>query len=136
MYKKCILSTLSLSYQLTSYLSIVFQLNYTLSAMPRISSQIRLYRCQLQKRICKIVAERLEIPFYYKEMTALAAQESGLDKEFISNLNANPPTLMHDFLMHDLYLSTNVIQQAVIAQDKVIRKIAEPGETGRIMNCL
>lgn len=99
--------------------------------MPRISSQIRLYRCQLQKRICKIVAERLEIPFYYKEMTALAAQESGLDKEFISNLNANPPTLMHD-----LYLSTNVIQQAVIAQDKVIRKIAEPGETGRIMNCL
>ncbi|MBD5543121.1 MAG: MATE family efflux transporter [Lachnospiraceae bacterium] len=74
------------------------------------------------KQIGKIVAERLEIPFYYKEMTALAAQESGLDKEFISNLNANSPTLMHD-----LYLSTNVIQQAVIAQDKVIRKIADHG---------
>ena len=76
----------------------------------------------LGKQIGKIVAERLEIPFYYKEMTALAAQESGLDKEFISNLNANSPTLMHD-----LYLSTNVIQQAVIAQDKVIRKIADHG---------
>ena len=76
----------------------------------------------LGKQIGKIVAKRLEIPFYYKEMTALAAQESGLDKEFISNLNANSPTLMHD-----LYLSTNVIQQAVIAQDKVIRKIADHG---------
>ncbi len=76
----------------------------------------------LGKQIGKLVAEKLEIPFYYKEMTALAAQESGLDKEFVSNLNANSPTLMHD-----LYLSTNVIQQAVIAQDKVIRKIADHG---------
>ncbi len=76
----------------------------------------------LGKQIGKLVAGKLEIPFYYKEMTALAAQESGLDKEFISNLNANSPTLMHD-----LYLSTNVIQQAVIAQDKVIRKIADHG---------
>ncbi|MDE7434341.1 MAG: cytidylate kinase family protein [Lachnospiraceae bacterium] len=74
------------------------------------------------KQIGKIVAEKLGIPFYYKEMTALAAQESGLDKEFISDLNANSPTLMHD-----LYLSTNVVQQAVIAQDKVIRKIADNG---------
>lgn len=76
----------------------------------------------LGKQIGKLVAGKLGIPFYYKEMTALAAQESGLDKEFISNLNANSPTLMHD-----LYLSTNVIQQAVIAQDKVIRKIADHG---------
>lgn len=56
------------------------------------------------------------------KMTALAAQESGLDKEFISELNANSPTLMHD-----LYLSTNVVRQAVIAQEKVIRKIADSG---------
>lgn len=74
------------------------------------------------KQIGKLVAEKLGIPFYYKEMTALAAQESGLDKEFISDLNANSPTLMHD-----LYLSTNVVQQAVIAQEKVIRKIADSG---------
>lgn len=74
------------------------------------------------KQIGKLVAEKLGIPFYYKEMTALAAQESGLDKEFISDLNANSPTLMHD-----LYLSTNVVQQAVLAQDKVIRQIADNG---------
>lgn len=74
------------------------------------------------KQIGKRVAEELQIPFYYKEMTALAAQESGLDKEFVSELNENAP-----HVLHDLYLSTNVVQQAVIAQEKVIRKIADNG---------
>lgn len=55
-------------------------------------------------------------------MTALAAQESGLDKEFISDINANSPAMLHS-----LYLSTEVVQQAIIAQDKVIRKIADEG---------
>lgn len=74
------------------------------------------------KQIGKVVAQSLNIPFYYKEVTALAAQESGLDKEFISDINANSPTILHD-----LYLSTNVIQQAVVAQDKIIKKIADNG---------
>lgn len=74
------------------------------------------------KQIGKLVAERLGIPFYYKEMTALAAQESGLDREFISDINANSPAMLHS-----LYLSTDVVQQAIIAQDKVIRKIADNG---------
>lgn len=74
------------------------------------------------KQIGKVVAEKLGIPFYYKEVTALAAQESGLDKEFISDINANSPSVLHD-----LYLSTNVVQQAVAAQDKIIRKIADNG---------
>ncbi len=74
------------------------------------------------KQIGKLVAEKLGIPFYYKEMTALAAQESGLDKEFISDINANSPEVLRN-----LYLSTNVVQQAVVAQDKIIRKIADNG---------
>ena len=74
------------------------------------------------KQIGKLVAERLGIPFYYKEMTALAAQESGLDQEFISDINVNSPSHLHS-----LYLSTDVVQQAVQAQDKVIRKIADNG---------
>ncbi len=74
------------------------------------------------KQIGKLVSEKLGIPFYYKEMTALAAQESGLDREFISDINANSPARLHS-----LYLSTDVIQQAIIAQDKVIRKIADQG---------
>ena len=74
------------------------------------------------KQIGKIVAKKLGIPFYYKEMTALAAQESGLDKEFISDINANSPSILHD-----LYLSTSVIQQAVVAQDRIIKRIADNG---------
>ena len=74
------------------------------------------------KQIGKIVAEKMGIPFYYKEMTALAAQETGLDKEFISDINVNAPAVLHR-----LYLSTEVVQQAVTAQDKVIRMIADNG---------
>lgn len=74
------------------------------------------------KQIGKLIAEKMGIPFYYKEMTALAAQESGLDREFISDININSPNVMHS-----LYLSTEVVQQAIIAQDKVIRKIADEG---------
>ena len=74
------------------------------------------------KQIGKLVADMLNVPFYYKEMTVLAAQQSGLDKEFLSGLNENSPNILHD-----LYLSTNVVQQAVIAQEKVIRSIADKG---------
>lgn len=74
------------------------------------------------KQIGKIVAERLEIPFYYKEMIALAAHESGLDKEFISDIHKNSPNIMRD-----LYLSTQAVQHAVVAQDRIIRKIADEG---------
>ena len=74
------------------------------------------------KQIGGMVAEKLGIPFYYKEMTALAAKESGLDREFIADININSPSVLHS-----LYLSTDVIQRAVVAQDKVIKKIAEEG---------
>ena len=74
------------------------------------------------KQIGKMVAERLNLPFYYKEMIVLTAQESGLDKEFISDINTNAPSALHH-----LYLSTDVVKQAVIAQEKVIRKIADKG---------
>lgn len=74
------------------------------------------------KQIGALVAQRLGIPFYYKEMTALAAQESGLDKGFISGLNEDSPNVLYD-----LYLSTNVVQRAVIAQEEVIRAIADNG---------
>lgn len=74
------------------------------------------------KQIGKIVAEKLNIPFYYKEVAALAAQESGLHKEFISDINVNSPKILHD-----LYLSTTVVQQAIKAQEQIIRKIADQG---------
>lgn len=74
------------------------------------------------KYIGKLVAEKLNIPYYYKEMTALAAQESGLDKEFISKLHADSPDKLND-----LYLTTAPVQYAVQAQDRVIKEIASNG---------
>ena len=74
------------------------------------------------KQIGKLVAEQLGIPFYYKEMVALAAHESGLDREFISNLHKNAPDVLRE-----LYLSSHAVQMAIAAQAKIIRKIADNG---------
>lgn len=74
------------------------------------------------KQIGKLAAEKLGIPFYYKEMTALAAQESGLDREFISDINRNSPEMLQE-----LYLSTKPVQHAIAAQNKIITRIAEGG---------
>lgn len=74
------------------------------------------------KEIGRRLAEQLGIPFYYKEMTALAAQESGLDREFVSSLNKNAPKVLYN-----LYLSTKVVRLAVVAQHKIIEKIAGNG---------
>lgn len=74
------------------------------------------------KRIGQMLASMLQVPCYYKEVTALAAQESGLAAEFISDINKNAPDKLHE-----LYLSTDIVQQAITAQDRIIRKIADSG---------
>ncbi len=74
------------------------------------------------KRIGQVVAEKLGVPCYYKEMIAVAAQESGLAEEFISNLNSD-----ENAVMRELYLGTSVVQEAITAQDHAIRKIADAG---------
>lgn len=51
-------------------------------------------------------------------MIALAAHESGLDQEFISDVHKNSPDILRE-----LYLSTRVVQDAIEAQEKIIRKI-------------
>lgn len=73
------------------------------------------------KGIGELVAKKLNIPYYYKEMTALAAKESGLDKEFVSNINKSKD------ILHDLYLTTSPIKYAILAQEKVIKMIASKG---------
>lgn len=74
------------------------------------------------KRIGQLVAERMGIPCYYKEMIAIAAHESGLTEAFISNINSD-----ENAVMRELYLSTNAVQDAVTAQGQAIRKIADAG---------
>ncbi|MCD7858603.1 MAG: MATE family efflux transporter [Firmicutes bacterium] len=74
------------------------------------------------KRIGQLAAQKLSIPCYYKELVAVAAQESGLAQEFISGINSDA-----NAVMRELYLSTDPVQRAVAAQEKAIRKIAEAG---------
>ena len=74
------------------------------------------------KQIGKLVAQKLGIPFYYKEMVALAAHESGLDREFISDIHKNAPDALRE-----LYLSSQVVQRAIAAQEQIIRKVADNG---------
>lgn len=73
------------------------------------------------KYIGELVAKKLDIPYYYKELTAIAAEESGLDKEFVSKLNQK------NNVLHDLYLTTAPVKYAIEAQEKVIKKIASNG---------
>lgn len=74
------------------------------------------------KEIGKLVAQKLEIPFYYKEMIELASYESGIDKDFISDIHKNSPQIFQEF-----YLNTKAISLALDAQKKIIRKIADYG---------
>ncbi len=74
------------------------------------------------KQIGRLVAEELGIPFYYKEMVALAAHESGLDQEFISDIHKNAPDILRE-----LYLNSGAVRIAIAAQAKIIRKIADNG---------
>ena len=73
------------------------------------------------KYIGELVSKKLGIPYYYKELTAIAAKESGLDKEFISKLNQKSN------ILHDLYLTTTPVKYAIQAQEKVIKQIASKG---------
>ena len=55
-------------------------------------------------------------------MVALAAHESGLDQEFISNIHKNAPDILRE-----LYLSSRPVQMAIMAQSRIIHKIADNG---------
>lgn len=74
------------------------------------------------KRVGQLVAEKLGIPCYYKELAALAAQESGLAGEFISGINSD-----ENAVMRELYLGSSAVRQAVIAQEKALNLIADSG---------
>lgn len=75
------------------------------------------------KKIGELVAQRLGIPYYYKELTALAAQESGLDRSYIRKVNSNDG----EEIVRELYLTTSPAKFAIEAQDKIIKEIAARG---------
>lgn len=75
------------------------------------------------KKIGELVAKQLNIPYYYKELTALAAAESGLDKEYIKKVNSNDG----EQISEELYLTTSPAKYAIEAQDAVLKEIAKQG---------
>ena len=48
------------------------------------------------KQVGKLVAQKLGVPFYYKEMIALAARQSGLDRQFLSDIHKNAPDVLRE----------------------------------------
>lgn len=75
------------------------------------------------KKIGELVAAQLDIPYYYKELTALAAEESGITKQYIKKVNSNDG----QEISHELYLTTSPAKYAIEAQDAVIKEIAKRG---------
>lgn len=75
------------------------------------------------KKIGELVAKQLGIPYYYKELTALAAKESGLDKAYIKKVNSNDG----EEIIKELYLTTSPAKYAIEAQDAVLKEIAKAG---------
>ena len=84
------------------------------------------------KQIGELVAQKLKVPFYCKELAALAAKESGLAQECMAS-----DYEQSDHILSELYLSTNVGKQGIVAQEKILKKIADQGScviVGRAAN--
>lgn len=75
------------------------------------------------KKIGELVAKQLNIPYYYKELTILAAKESGLNKKYIDKVSSNDG----EEADHELYLTTSPAKYAIEAQDAVLKEIAGHG---------
>lgn len=75
------------------------------------------------KEIGRLVAEKLKIPYYYKEMLAIAAKESGLSEQYLNNINSRT----EEGAMRDLYLGSAPAEYAIKAQRQAIETIAKQG---------
>ena len=75
------------------------------------------------KEIGKLVAEQLKIPYYYKELLAVTAKESGLSEGYLNELNIRDD----EGIMRELYLSSAPVEYAIKAQRQAIEEIAKHG---------
>ena len=69
------------------------------------------------KRIGKLVAERLGMKFYDKELSMLEAQHRGLDRQYAEGHREED--------MYSLYLSLDAKKDSVIAQSEIINALAD-----------
>lgn len=75
------------------------------------------------KEIGRLVAKELKIPYYYKEMLAVAAKESGLSEKYLSGINSRN----EEGAMRELYLGSAPAEYAIKAQRQAITEIAGHG---------
>lgn len=69
------------------------------------------------------MTERLKIPYYYKELIAVTAKESGLSEDYLNKLN----TRDEEGIMRDLYLGSAPAEYAIAAQRQAIQEVAKHG---------
>lgn len=91
------------------------------------------------KQIGKQIAEALSVPFYDKEIVALAAEKSGLNAEYLNKVwddtneldsaraEANENQDAEGRLRHELYLTTSPAKYAVEAQEAAVKAVARAG---------
>lgn len=75
------------------------------------------------KEIGKLVAEQLNIPYYYKELLAVTAKKSGLSENYLNELNSRD----EEGIIRDLYLGSAPAEYAIKAQQQAIEEIAKHG---------
>ena len=86
------------------------------------------------RTIGRIVADRLGIPFYDRELIYLAAKESGFAEDFVKAAEEKPS---RSFL-YNMYMtgqSLSISDQIFVAQSKVICDIADKGPCVIVGRC-
>lgn len=91
-------------------------------------------------RIGAMVAEKLGIPFYDRELVELAAEESGMDLPSVNLKDQNiPSNMLYDLILHDytepLECSLSKDDALFVAQSRIIRKLAEKGPCVIVGRC-
>lgn len=93
------------------------------------------------REIGKKVAEALGIPYYDKELLAVAAQESGLSHEFLKSYDEKPTnSFLYSLVMGQQHLMTGVQgatveQLATNAQRDAVLSVAEKGSCVIVGRC-
>lgn len=96
------------------------------------------------RQIGKALATKLNIPFYDKELLAIAAKDSGLSEALFHNADEKPTSsLLYSLVMGNYPMATGAIgfnemplnDQLFLIQSKTIKRIAEKGSCVIIGRC-
>lgn len=85
--------------------------------------------------VAQQLAERLDIPFYDKELIQKVAKKTGLSENYIRTAEQQRPT---NSFIYDLYCAVqtpSIPEQVFIAQAKVIKEAAEHGSCVIVGRC-